>query len=1195
MQTTLLGIATALILALVAALVGPHFLDWNRYRAEFEAQASRVTGLTVRIKGPIEARLLPTPALTLGRIEIARPGDAQPLRARSLGIEFKLTALMRGEWRASDFRLEGPEFAVGLDASGRLDWPAPAIGVDLDSIAIERLDIVDGRAIIADAASGARLILEKLEFRGELRSLLGPVKGEGSFVLAGQHYPYRIAAGRAGEAGVRVRLNIDPIDRPLIADADAVIMIERGVPRFEGTLQLARPVGRAPDGIIEPWRITSRIRGDSAGAVLEQIEFQYGPDDRAIKLRGDANLAFGGKPQLVVELASTQIDLDRILALPEPTRKRPLLAVKTFADLFGGAQRPPIPMRLGISVENVMLAGATLQRVSGEVVGDADNWNLDVLDFRAPGATQVGLSGRLNITARGVAFDGRAKVEARDPRALAAWLSDRADAQAITAGALRAEGDVKLGSDRIAIDGLTAEVDRMTMEGRLAYSWASGDRPPRIEAALTAPDIDLDRAYALAQGVLADTVFDWPREGALSLKVGRAALAGVDARGADVDVRFDRGGLEITRLAIGDFGGAALAVKGRIDTRTQIPRGTVTLDLDARTLDGVATLIEKFAPQAAAEFRRRAARFVPAKVQASLTVSAETRSPRSPNTAFRVDGNAGAFKINLQGQTDVAATDAFTVETFSRLGAAKLNIAGRFEAGDGGALVELLGLSPLVAVDKRPGRLNLTASGSLNGDMTVDGQLAAGGLDLSSKGTVRLAGSGGPSASVAIRVANANVRSPRPIAAGRPLETLPVALAANLTLAEGVVDLTDIAGKAAGTEIGGRFKIGLARPVTMDGDLDIAEINLPAVIAAATGTPPPSGTAVWPAEPFERGLLGDVKGQLAVRSAHVALTPRLAAKNVRGVVRFDQSELAFEGIDGTFAGGRVAGEMSFQRGAEGVTAHGKLRFAGADLAELIRGGPPPLSGRLTAAIELKGTGRSPVALIGALKGGGTFTLQDGRIQRLDPAAFEAVIRSVDQGLPIDTARITDKTEQALAVGALTVALAEGEVAVANGQARLANTMVRAEGADLSLNGSVALTDDALDARLTLSGPARADAPAGARPEIGVTLKGPADSPKRMLEVGALSNWLALRAVEQQSKRIDALESGREVHPPAAGDPAAGAPSRAVRTAPQTQPRPRSTTPPPAPNTGQSRPPQQPIELRPPSSVGNSLRESLFGR
>jgi hypothetical protein len=354
-------------------------------------------------------------------------------------------------------------------------------------------------------------------------------------------------------------------------------------------------------------------------------------------------------------------------------------------------------------------------------------------------------------------------------------------------------------------------------------------------------------------------------------------------------------------------------------------------------------------------------------------------------------------------------------------------------------------------------------------------------------------------------------------------------------------------------------------------------------------------------------LLGDVSGKVMVKSAHVALTPRLAAKDVRATVHVDQSELTFQQIDGSLAGGRVAGEMSFQRGAEGVTTHSKLRFASADLAELIRGGPPPLSGRLTADIDVEGTGRSPVALIGALKGSGAFTVQDARIQRLDPTAFDAVIRSVDQGLPIDTARIRDRLDQALSAGSLTVTLAEGAVAVADGQLRLANTMVRANGADLALGGSVVLTENAIDTRLALSGPAREDS--STHPEVVVTLRGPIDAPRRSLDVVAFSNWLALRAIEQKSKRIDALEAGRalSVDPPAphdspatASSPAGSSPAgppRAGRTAPQAQPQPqpRSSTQSPAPNAGRATQPPQPLDLRPPAPRGNSLLETWFGR
>src|SRR5439155_10466238 len=190
------------------------------------------------------------------------------------------------------------------------------------------------------------------------------------------------------------------------------------------------------------------------------------------------------------------------------------------------------------------------------------------------------------------AFAGPAKLEARDGRALIGWLTDRADAQA--AGPMRAQAEIRLGSEAIAIEALKADLDRVTLEGRLAYSWASGERPARLEAVLDAPELDLDRGYALAQGLFGDAGFDWPREGALAIKIGRASAAGVEAKRADIAMRFGRQALEIDRFAIGDLGGAAVSVKGNLDGRGPTPRGTVTLALDAPALEGVATLVEKF-------------------------------------------------------------------------------------------------------------------------------------------------------------------------------------------------------------------------------------------------------------------------------------------------------------------------------------------------------------------------------------------------------------------------------------------------------------------------------------------------------------------------------------------------------------------------------------------------------------------------
>jgi large subunit ribosomal protein L24 len=107
-QTTLLGFAIAIILALATALVGPLFVDWSQYRGEFEARASRLTGLDFHVSGPIDARLLPTPTLVMHGIEVRRPSDPASMRARSLRIEFGLGALVRGEWRITNAGVDGP-------------------------------------------------------------------------------------------------------------------------------------------------------------------------------------------------------------------------------------------------------------------------------------------------------------------------------------------------------------------------------------------------------------------------------------------------------------------------------------------------------------------------------------------------------------------------------------------------------------------------------------------------------------------------------------------------------------------------------------------------------------------------------------------------------------------------------------------------------------------------------------------------------------------------------------------------------------------------------------------------------------------------------------------------------------------------------------------------------------------------------
>ena len=97
MQTTLLGLAIAFIIALVAALIGPYFIDWNQFRPQFEAEATRIIGAPVRVGGKLDARLLPAPSLQLRSVVVGGANDLGKVRADKLDVEFSLGSLMRGE------------------------------------------------------------------------------------------------------------------------------------------------------------------------------------------------------------------------------------------------------------------------------------------------------------------------------------------------------------------------------------------------------------------------------------------------------------------------------------------------------------------------------------------------------------------------------------------------------------------------------------------------------------------------------------------------------------------------------------------------------------------------------------------------------------------------------------------------------------------------------------------------------------------------------------------------------------------------------------------------------------------------------------------------------------------------------------------------------------------------------------------
>ncbi len=1174
MQTTLLGFAIALILALVAALVGPLFVDWSQYRPQFETEASRLVGLPVRVGGAIDVRLLPTPTLVMNGVEIGPRGE-DALRARSLGIELALGPLVRGQLRASQTRIAGPQVTLALSADGRAALPAGGLGFEASALAVDHLLVEDARLTLVHAASSRRVVLDKLWFDGEVRSLAGSFRGEGAFVADKDLYGYRITATRQESGPIRLRFNLDPSERALTAEGDGFLSFENDAPKFEGGVTFIRPVGTVLASgravVNEPWRLTARVKVNAAAALFEQIDFQYGPEDRALKVGGTAELTLGARARLDGVLSASQLDIDRLLAATGQVRATPLAAVRAFVDSFGGALSAPLPMKIGFSADSVTLGGAPLQNLRGDLVSDGGGLAFETVQLRAPGFTDVALSGKAALAPSGFSFTGPADIASADPRLLLRWLDGRDELPPEgPAKAMRLRADVALGGEKIALERLKAEVDRKTVDGRLVYLWPTEKRKARLDAELAAAELDLDSVLDFAQAALGSAKLERPGEVSLALDIGRATLAGVEARNANARLNFDSDGLTVERLSLGEFGGASLDVRGRISTAAAAPRGSLGIDLDARDLTGLSAVLAKFAPPALEPARRIIERMGAAKLRATLDVEDASEQGRSA-VRFALDGQSGGLRITLKSDATGDHANAF---------AAAARMDASIDAEDSAQMFRLIGLDHAANAAKGPGRVTLNAQGPLDGAIKLDGKITAESIEARMQGTLRLADDSA-TGQFDLAVTSADLGWLRGASAAP--ERLSAALTSRVVMHGRQFKFENAMASIAGTQLRGKLDLDLAGAPRVAGELNADTIDGAAILSSLAGMPPARDDAAWPAEPFAGGWPGGIAGRLAF-SAGQADIAAYHVKKLRASLRLEPSGFSAEAIEGEIADGKLSGDVSLRRAAEGLNLKARLALQNADARAVLPLEGSPIGGRFGLQFDVEGAGLSPKALVGSLTGNGTLSLERASVAGLDPRVFPTVMRAADRGLPLEPGKIRDAVAPWLDTGPLEIAHADGVIAIAGGQVRLPTMIARAKGADISASGNLDLVNATLDARVALSGPA---VPPAGRPEIIVLLRGPAVAPKRNIDVASLAGWLALRAVDQQSKKLEAIEQGRSAvreTPPSVPDteviPDQPLPDRNI-----VLPRPRAKLPDPTPAQKPAAAFERAAPLPPPLEIG----------
>lgn len=1110
MQTTLLGLAIAFILALLAALIGPYFIDWNQFRPQFEAEATRIIGVPVRVAGELDARLLPAPTLRLRSVTFGGNNDLGRLRADKLDVEFSLSSLMRGEWRATELSVGGMAADLGLDAKGKVDLPSTASGTfNLASLAIERLNLT-GRLALHDAASRSTLELNDIVFSGDVRSLAGSVRGDGNFTAAGVRYPFRVSSGPSPDgSATRLHLNIDPGERAILADLEGVLAFDNRQPKFDGALTLAVPPTKKPgEAGPTPWKIIAKLKADPAGARFDQIDASFGPEDAALKLGGVGDLRFGASPLLRAVLSARQVDADKLAGHDdaEPLRILPALRAGLAA-----IPQAPIPAQIEFNSDQIMLGGRPLQNITTELQTDGRSWTFQRLELRAPGMTQLSLNG---ATPRADSFSGRLSVESSDPDTLAAWLQGRSEVNRRSTRPLRLAGDVTIAANHLAIDKLKADIEGGTVEGRIAFVQTGASKGSRIDANLKADRLDLDAAASFVRA-LAGPQGEWPEEAKLSLDIGRAISAGQELQAFMARFSYGPNSIVLDRLKFGQVGGLTIDGGGNLDRATL--QGRFVLHATAASLAQMASIAAPLAPTLTTRLSAVDLGPGPASADLVLDIPIMKAEPGKHPASAHFSFATPQVKGKIEAGAALSSSDLGSVDIVA-LSRTEFGVNAELSSERGSALAALLGVDGFVAAGEAPVKFEAKASGVWQKPLQFSAKLS-GGLDADAQGSFDWSASKG---SASLRVRNVNLA---PLFGTSPADKSAqnVSLSSRLTLSGNRLTFDDLDSTALGSRLRGHLAMTLDQEKSVDGEVGLDTLDLAPALALAIGAAGQDTAA-----PLSAGLVSGWRGRIAFQALRGSLPGGIELRPFSGTIRGDGQSLALDALKGGVGGGDMIASLDARNGANGLALNAHLDLANVDASSLRYRDLALPKGRASVQMTLTSQGRSVSALTGALAGNGTVTLDAAEISGLNPRAFEIAIRASDGGQVSDDNRLRQLVEPALSAAPIAVASAQIAFTIRDGRLRVGATPLEAKNARAIVSGGYDIPADQADIHASLT-PIMTGL-SGAPPEIQLFAAGPPDKLNRTVDLTPLSSWLAVRTIDRETRRLDAIERGEP--PPA---------------------------------------------------------------
>ncbi|MDP3546197.1 MAG: AsmA family protein, partial [Phreatobacter sp.] len=695
MQNTLLAIAIALIAALVAALVGPWLVDWNAHKPRIEAEASRLFGTPVRIGGDLTIRLLPTIRIDARDVTVGTErGGARIGRIRG---ELRVAPLLRGEASLNTLHVRDADITLSLATlPGRI-------------VLVDDLTVENARLSVVDATGPTMLVAERMMLSGESRGIQGPVRLEGSAKVGESSLPLHLLMSLTESGALALRLRVaERPDGPGI-EAEGTIGAS-GRPRFDGDIVLTGRAGRLP------WRVAGPAALTAQALVVQRAEAQAGAGDRLVRATGSFRYMFGPAGGLEAILNARQIDLDRLVEgptrLPRDVLNTLLADVPHLAS--GG-----FPIALGFEIGGMVLGGAQLTDLRGDVQSGAGRWVVQRLSARLPGDSAVEAAGDLALAGE-QGFSGSLTLNAARPAVLMAWLDGLQAPTGTLDDPIQLTTRMTADAGRLLLDDIQARTAAGQATGRLALDVPALGRHA-LQAQLDADSLDLDLLTRIARG--AGARLDPATDTRIQLRARQASLAGLVARDVDLAIATDGRTFDAERLRVGDLAGFGLDLTGRLDGFGGPLIGRLSGRLRAANVDGLVALLNRSESTRtlAGWLRDRSAALAGADL--GLTFAASGRSALGLRIEGRVD--EADLQIDAAGAGDPFHPSGLTGRVTVSVDAARADQIFALVAGTEAPAPTPVARTRLTVLLERPDLASWRLSGSAQSTvstLTFDGE-----------------------------------------------------------------------------------------------------------------------------------------------------------------------------------------------------------------------------------------------------------------------------------------------------------------------------------------------------------------------------------------------------------------------------------------------------------------------------------------